>query len=200
MRRVLMLGWGLPLIVAVAGCSSGQSVVTSPQSSSVSSPVSGTPSVSFGGTASSVPTASLPASASVGDTLALSGTSGGEKADVTVVKIVDPASAKEAFSSPKAGERLVAVQFRIRNTGTAVYDDSPSNGARLVDNEGQQFTARIATDTTAGPSFPGSVMIAPGDTALGYITFTVPTASRVAKVQFALNSGFAPSTGQWTVS
>ncbi|MFI6850060.1 DUF4352 domain-containing protein [Kitasatospora sp. NBC_00085] len=120
--------------------------------------------------------------------------------DVTVVRVVDPASAKEAFSSPKAGTKLVAVQFRLRNTGTAVYDDSPSNGARLVDSEGQQFTASITTDTTAGPGFPGSVTITPGDTALGYITFAIPTASQVAKIQFTLDSGFAPSTGQWTVS
>ncbi|MFI6850045.1 DUF4352 domain-containing protein [Kitasatospora sp. NBC_00085] len=158
-------------------------------------PMSGTSSASPGQATSSVSTASAPTTASVGDTLALSGQKPEEKVDVTVVKIVDPATAKEAFSSPKAGTKLVAVQFRLRNTGTAVYDDSPSNGARLVDSEGQQFT-----DTTAGPGFPGSVTIAPGDTALGYITFAIPTASQVAKIQFALDSGFAPSTGQWTVS
>ncbi|MEV0537623.1 hypothetical protein [Kitasatospora sp. NPDC050463] len=71
--------------------------------------------------------------------------------DVTVVKVVDPASATDTFSSPKAGMRLVAVQFRLGNTGTAVYDDSPSSGARLADSQGQQFNASITTNTTAGP-------------------------------------------------
>ncbi|MDX2685112.1 DUF4352 domain-containing protein [Streptomyces scabiei] len=93
----------------------------------------------------------------------------------------------------------MAVQFRLKNTGTVVYDDSPSNGARLVDAQGQQFDTAFE-DTTAGPGFPGSVAVAPGDTALGFITFEVPTASKIAKVQFAMNSGFSGSTGQWKVS
>ncbi len=206
MRRAVVLGWGLLLGVLVTGCTSGQSVVTAPQSGSVTSPVPGTPSVSVGRTTpsasgpSSPSSPSVPAVASVGDTLALSGLKPEERVDVTVVKVVDPATAKESFSSPKAGSRLVAVQFRLRNTGTAVYEDSPSNGARLIDSEGQQFTASAATDTTAGPGFPGSVTVTPGDTALGYLTFVIPTASRVAKIQFTLDSGFASSTGQWTVA
>ncbi|MFF3068842.1 hypothetical protein [Kitasatospora sp. NPDC057936] len=40
---------------------------------------------------------------------------------------------------------------------------------------------------------------APGDTALGYITFQIPSSSKIQKVQFALDSGFAPTVGQWDV-
>jgi hypothetical protein len=44
------------------------------------------------------------------------------------------------------------------------------------------------------------VTIGAGDTGLGFITFEVPHESQVAKVQFALNSGFADETGEWQVT
>ena len=36
--------------------------------------------------------------------------------------------------------------------------------------------------------------------ALGFVTFEVPADSRIAKVQFAMNSGFSAHTGQWKVT
>ncbi|MFH9892073.1 hypothetical protein ACH4O0_26375 [Streptomyces luteogriseus] len=77
-------------------------------------------------------TPSRPASAAVGDALDLKGLEDGEALAVTVVKVVDPARAENEYSTPDVGLRFVAVQFRLKNTGTAVYSDSPSNGARLV--------------------------------------------------------------------
>jgi hypothetical protein len=34
----------------------------------------------------------------------------------------------------------VAVQFRLKNTGTSAYDDSPSNGVTVIDKDGQRFS------------------------------------------------------------
>ncbi|MFJ2829048.1 DUF4352 domain-containing protein [Streptomyces sp. NPDC087263] len=193
MRRALALVLSGLLAAAVA-CSADEKVTTTPVSSA---PVQETPATEQPISTES-PTPSPASSAAVGDTLDLTGNGDGEQLAVTVVKVVDPAGAKNEFSTPEAGTRFVAVQFRLKNTGTAVYDDSPSNGAKVVDTQGQQFDATIE-DTTAGPSFPGSVTVASGDTGLGFITFEVPTASKIAKVQFALNSGFSGNTGQWNV-
>ncbi|MEV6480127.1 DUF4352 domain-containing protein [Streptomyces sp. NPDC051576] len=133
----------------------------------------------------------------VGDTLSLTGINSGERLDVTVVKVVDPAGAKQ-YETPSPGNHLVAVQFKLKNTGTAVYKDSPSNGATVIDKKGQRFPASF-NDSTAGPSFPGNVTIGTGKTALGFITFEVPRASRVVTVQFAMNSGFSDDVGEWQV-
>jgi hypothetical protein len=133
----------------------------------------------------------------VGDTLSLNGTNSGEKLDVTVVKVVDPAGARR-YENPSAGKRFVAVQFRLKNTGTAVYKDSPSSGATVIDKDGQRFSESF-NDSTAGPPFPGSVTISPGKTALGFITFEVPRASRIVGVQFAMDSGFSDDVGEWRV-
>nr|WSY51151.1 DUF4352 domain-containing protein [Streptomyces sp. NBC_00886] len=133
----------------------------------------------------------------MGDTLSLTGINSGEKLDVTVVKVVDPAGAGQ-YDRPSQGNRFVAVQFKLKNTGTALYKDSPSNGATVVDKEGQRFSASF-NDSTAGPSFPGSITISTGKTALGFITFEVPTASRIVAVQSAMNSGFSNDVGEWEV-
>ncbi|MFF4321264.1 DUF4352 domain-containing protein [Streptomyces sp. NPDC001568] len=135
----------------------------------------------------------------VGTTIDLTGARAGESLAVTLVKVVDPAGAKNEYSTPEAGTRFVAVQFRLKNTGTAVYQDSPGNGAKLVDTQGQRFDTSF-DDSDAGVSFPGSITVAPGDTGLGFLTFEVPKASKIAKVQFAMNSGFSANTGQWNVS
>ncbi|MDX2294365.1 MULTISPECIES: DUF4352 domain-containing protein [Streptomyces] len=182
------------LLAAAVACSD-ETVSTTPASTP---PVSRTPAQETPATASPSPTPSR-TSAAVGDTLDLTGIGDDEKLAVTVVRVVDPADAKNQYASPDAGMRFVAVQFRLKNTGTAVYKDSPSNGAKVVDTQGQQFDATYE-DTNAGPGFPGSITIAPGDTGLGFITFEVPTSSKIAKVQFAMNSGFSGNAGQWNVS
>ncbi|WP_370217495.1 DUF4352 domain-containing protein [Kitasatospora sp. GAS1066B] len=135
----------------------------------------------------------------MGDTLELAGTEAGARMAVTVTQVVDPAQPADQFSSPSPGQHFVAVQFRLNNIGTTGYSDSPSNGAQLIDTSGQGFNAAITDTTTAGPAFPAGVHIAPGGTALGFITFQVPDTSTVAKVQFTLASGFAQQTGQWNV-
>lgn len=193
MRRMLSLA--LSGLLAVAVACSDETVSTTPASSP---PVSRTPAQETPATASPSPTPSR-ASAAVGDTLDLTGIGDDEKLAVTVVRVVDPAGAKNQYASPGAGMRFLAVQFRLKNTGTAVYKDSPSNGATVVDTQGQQFDTAYE-DTSAGPGFPGSVTIAPGDTGLGFITFEVPTSSKITKVQFAMNSGFSGNAGQWNVS
>ncbi|GAA1895428.1 hypothetical protein GCM10009837_16750 [Streptomyces durmitorensis] len=135
----------------------------------------------------------------VGTTLSLTGIGSGERLDVTVVKVVDPARTANEFLVPDAGNRYVAVQFRLKNTGDDPYKDSPSNGAALVDADGQHFDAALIAETTAGPSFPGALSISPGDTALGFITFELPTSARPVQLQFSMNSGFSDDVGEWSL-
>ncbi|MEV8022368.1 DUF4352 domain-containing protein [Streptomyces sp. NPDC086554] len=119
----------------------------------------------------------------IGATLSLEGNTRGERLDVTVLKVVDPARTTNQIFAPEPGNRYVAVQFQLKNTGEARYKDSPGNGAVLVDADGQHFDvdadgrhfdSALSAKTSAGPSFPGSVSISPGDTARGFITFELP--------------------------
>jgi hypothetical protein len=104
----------------------------------------------------------------------------GSKLDVTVVKVVDNAKSSDEFTAPESGNRWIAVQFRLVNTGTKAYSDSPQNGAQVADDQG--------------------VSLKPGAKALGWVVFEVPKASKMATVQFAMDSGFAEETGEWKLT
>ncbi|MFD7390198.1 DUF4352 domain-containing protein [Streptomyces sp. NPDC059852] len=134
--------------------------------------------------------------AKVGDTLALKGMDSGSGLDVTVKKVVDDAKSSDEFFTPESGKRWVGVQFELVNTGSKAYSDSPSNGAQIVDDQGQQFPSVIA-EITAGPSMSSDVRLKPGAKALGWIVFEVPKASKTATVTFAMDSGFAQQVGEW---
>ncbi|MFD9411140.1 DUF4352 domain-containing protein [Streptomyces sp. NPDC059989] len=134
-----------------------------------------------------------------GETVSLSGTEPGQRLDVTLVRVVDPADpAGPEGPAPDASTRLVAVQLRLENTGTAVYKDSPAPAAHLLDTSGQRFTG-LNTATTAGDSFPDTVTLSPGGAADGHVTFRLPEDSVPAAVQFALNGGLADDVGQWSL-
>jgi hypothetical protein len=133
--------------------------------------------------------------AKIGSTLDLTGNSSGEKMAVTPVKVINRAHGG-SFFTPDHGKRFYAVQFRLKNIGSATYNDSPSNGAQVVDSAGQSYQSDLS-DVHNCQSFPGSETIAPGDTGLGCIVWQVPKHAHIAKIQFALDSGFASDTGQW---
>lgn len=136
--------------------------------------------------------------ARVGQPVTIKGNDSGSKLQVTVKKVQDTRPADQ-FSTVDKGKRLVAVQFRLVNTGTATYSDAPSNGAKVVDKQGQQYEADIFFDKiAAGPMLPSSMKLAPKNKALGYLTFQVPKRSKIAQVQFSMDSGFG-GTGQWKV-
>jgi hypothetical protein len=63
--------------------------------------------------------------AQVGGTIQLHGNDEGLVMAVTVSKVDDPAKAPKFFG-PGKGKRYVAVEVRLENVGTAVYNDSPA--------------------------------------------------------------------------
>ncbi|MFE0701903.1 DUF4352 domain-containing protein [Streptomyces sp. NPDC058872] len=188
MPRLLVLALTMVLAVVGAAACGSQTVTEAPASSNPTQPRTAEQ--------PSSPPGPTPTVAVVGDTLSVTGFTDDAKLAVTVVKVVDPAAGKD--TRPEAGERYVAVQFRLHNTGSKTYNDAPDNSAKLIDDQGQRFNSWI-TETIAGPGFGGTVTIPVGDTALGYITFKVPAESKIAKIQFTMESGFANNTGQWRV-
>ncbi len=171
------------LLTGASSCSSASGVNNQPASSSSSGATSAA--------ASHAPVAHL------SDPVVIAGNNN-EQLTVQLVKIVDPTTSSDGFSSPNAGSRYVAVQFKLTNSGRVAYSDSPDNAAKALDASGQSFAPDF-TDTAAGPSFAGNqVNLAPGATQLGFITFQVLTGDAIAKLQFTTDSGFG-QTGEWLV-
>ncbi|MFI9235057.1 DUF4352 domain-containing protein [Streptomyces sp. NPDC053079] len=134
----------------------------------------------------------------VGGTAELKAKNGAQIA-VTLKDFVDPAKSNNKYTMPKAGKRWVAAQFEIVNKGQTVYDDSPRNGVKVLDEQGQTFTTSIG-ETTSGPNLPAAVKLKAGEKALGYVVVSVPENSKPQAVTFTPDSGFAKETGQWKVA
>jgi hypothetical protein len=132
----------------------------------------------------------------VGASRVLASSDGGKVA-VTVLGTVDPATGLDGYT-PKTGYRFVGVQLRLANVGTQIYDDSPENGALLIDDRGEQHYADLA-EITSGDGFGGHVRMSGEDSRSGYVVFQIAQGAKLRLFQFALDSGFAPSMGQWNL-
>jgi hypothetical protein len=137
--------------------------------------------------------------ATVGSPITLQGNDDNLKVRVTVVSVANPANGKDEFHTPEAGNKFVGIQLRLENVGTIAYDDSPGNGAKLIDGDDQQYDEEIASEITQGQLLGSSVTLAPGSTRAGWMVFQLPDAATVKTFQMSLDSGFASQTGEWAL-
>ncbi|MEV4287342.1 DUF4352 domain-containing protein [Nonomuraea bangladeshensis] len=206
---ILMLAIGLPLLllggcaalVMTLGSDSRDRLVTEPDLSNLPIPKSAEASPppaepQESAQAQESAEAQQPAAATVGQAITLQGFEGLQM-EVTLAKLVSKATGDQ-FSKPKDGNRFVAVQVTLKNVGQKVYSDSPSNGALLIDGEGQQYRSTLHS-VQEGQSFGGTATISAGDSRKGMIVFEVPEGAKLAKLQFGLNSGFADQKGEWSL-
>jgi Domain of unknown function (DUF4352) len=136
-----------------------------------------------------------------GQALTLYGFESGEKMSVTLTKVIPGAQPGDQFSAPGAGDQLYAVQFKLANTGSAAYDDAPSNGTKLVDSAGKSYSPTFMVDSVTGcPMFAAVEQIAAGGAHEGCLAFQIPATAKITEVRFTLDSGLASQTGQWTVA
>lgn len=142
-----------------------------------------------------------PAVAHVGATLTLNGTDPGEKLQVTLVKVVDPAPPANQFGAPAAGMREVAFELRYKNVGSTTYSQSILTDVTALDQASHSYSIDLAGDTSAGPGFPSDLVnIAPGESADGFVSFQIPQGTPVTEVKLGLDYGFGTAdTGEWLV-
>jgi hypothetical protein len=67
------------------------------------------------------------------------------------VRYVPVTASADQFTKPAPGKRFPAVQFRSQPRQRP-YQDSPSNGAKVVDAQGQSFASYLAGNVKAGPT------------------------------------------------
>ncbi|WP_156727767.1 DUF4352 domain-containing protein [Streptomyces apocyni] len=181
-------------LLALTACGTGEETVNTTPKKTVTKTVEG----AADSTASSTPEAEKKAAA-VGDTLTLRGFEDGEQLDVNLKRWLPTAKPADEYAVPQDGKRWAAAQFELVNTGSKVYSDSPSNGAKAADAQGQRFDSWFG-EITAGPEMASQVTLPRGEKALGWVVFEVPKGSKIVSVQFGMNSGFSDESGQWSVS
>jgi hypothetical protein len=116
---------------------------------------------------------------------------------ITLLVVRSPALVDQRFATPSPGDKYVAVLLRIVNLSRYRYNDSPSNGARII-----AATRAAYRITLPGrePNLDEMAAIPPGGRHTGWLTFEVPVQARLTKFFFVLDSGFAPEHGQWLLN
>jgi hypothetical protein len=133
--------------------------------------------------------------AGLGDSITLAGNESGLQMRVTLVEVRNDAEGDEFFG-PERGNRFFAVRLRLTNVGSRNYNDSPSNGASVIDRQDQEYTGDVFD--AVEPAL-GSPTIRQGDSRQGWITFQVPKRAKLRTFQLTLDSGFGPETGEWVL-
>ena len=134
-----------------------------------------------------------PATGGIGDTIVLTGSNIGVRQDVTVTKLIDPATTARR---PRPGKRYVAVGLRMESTGITILDDDLNEGLLRYGAHGR---ARAVLGIKAGCSngFQRMVRIDVGFGARGCVLFEVPRSARPRQFQLALEGVPAEAGGRW---
>jgi hypothetical protein len=135
--------------------------------------------------------------AHVGATIAVSG--GGQKANVTLVQVIDPAKGAKDYMSPDAGKRFVGVKLTVQNTGSQTLKDDVNITASVKGADGQSYTPTFSDIAGCTNFTNGSYTLSPNESVTGCATFELPTGVAVKQVNYEPTSFEGTTTGQWLV-
>lgn len=173
-------------ILGIAGCSSIAKTPT---------PAHTSPAASASSKAAPSPTNSM--SGPVGTSYTVTDPSG-NKMSVTLTQMIDPARGADQFTTPDSGNRFVGAVFSIKGI-SGTFSDDANNDATLIGSNGQTYTADF--DGIAGyTNFnDGEYAVSAGESSVGAVTFQVPLAVTVSKVEWSANGGLGGAPAEWLV-
>lgn len=139
-----------------------------------------------------------PEKAGIGDTLDVPAM----ETDLAItVKATKRAAALKSYGMEMHGP-LYGVRIRIKNVGGSVYDDAVSNCVALIDSKGEAQQPSFAPSDEQGSILKGtieSVKIAPESFREGWTWFDVEKKVKPRLFQYAPDSGFADTVGEWVL-
>jgi hypothetical protein len=184
MSRTVTITLTALLATLAAGCST---TTVTKEAAPTQSPPTASPSPS--------PTASE--GGKVGETFTVT-TSDDQKYDVTLLGVDQPAQPQSEYASVKAGHHLAAAQFRV--TAITHTEENANNNATVTGSNEQAYTSSFEA-VTAGTNFAnGQILLQPGSSLVGWVSFELPDGVRVAKVQWTPSAGLATRNAEWAVN
>ena len=134
----------------------------------------------------------------LGATLPVSDTSG-TQLDVTLTKVIDPASGANSYSNPAKGSHFVGVKLRIHNTATTTYQNNANNETTITMSNGKTLHADYNPIAGCGNFDHGQITLKAGAASTGCITFQIPKGQNVTQVSYN-NTVFPGQNAKWHIS
>jgi hypothetical protein len=173
-------------ILGIAGCGSiAKTSVPASKAAAASASTSATP----------TPSNSL--SGPVGTTYTVADQSG-DKMSVTLTRVIDPAQGADQFTTPDNGNRFVGAVVHIAGI-SGTFSDDANNDATLIGSNGQTYTADFDSISGYTNFNDGEYNVSSGEKSVGAITFQVPVAVKVAKIEWSANGGLGGAPAEWQV-
>jgi hypothetical protein len=120
----------------------------------------------------------------------------GRKANVRLVRIIDPATVR-GDEGPGKGKKYIGAIFRVTEKTRRWINECADNDATMVSRGDQGFNTWIVVGTVDGYQPLGCFKLRyKGDTRIGAVVFDVPKRVGLKTITWTMSSGFAQS-GTW---
>jgi uncharacterized protein DUF4352 len=133
----------------------------------------------------------------LGAMLPVSDTSG-TQLDVTLTKVIDPASGANSYSKPASGKHFVGIKLRVQNLAPNTYQNNANNETTITLSNGKTLHANYNPIANCGNFDSGQVTVKSGAASTGCVTFQVPKGAKVIRVRYG-NTVFPGVTAQWSI-
>ncbi len=121
---------------------------------------------------------------------AISTDENGNKVEVTLLAVFDPASWSSATGfPPNAGYRYVGIEYKLTDISKHTESDSADNDASVVGSNDEVYTTDLDSITECTDFNDGQWSLSPGTSVIGCSTFQIPNGVKVAKFDFDASEG-----------
>jgi hypothetical protein len=133
----------------------------------------------------------------MGSTLPV-GDSSGTQLEVTLKKVIDPASGASSYSNPAKGDQFAGIKLRIQNTATTSYQNNVNNETTIILTNGKTLRADYNPIAGCGNFDNGQITLKSGAASTGCVTFQVPKGQKVTQAGYG-NTVFPGRKAEWQV-
>ena len=117
---------------------------------------------------------------------------------VTLARVIDPATGENQFTVPQGGKRFVGLVFEVKALTGSPQNEDANNDAVVIGGDAQTYSADFSGIAGHTNFDHGMIRVAQGETVTGSVTFQVPNGVTVSKVKWTALSGYG-STAEWIV-
>jgi hypothetical protein len=117
---------------------------------------------------------------------------------VTLARVIDPATGENQFTVPEGGKRFVGLVFKVKALTGSPQNEDANNDAVVIGGDAQTYSADFGGIAGHANFDHGMIRVAQGETVTGSVTFQVPNGVTVSKVKWTALSGYG-STAEWIV-